>query len=59
MDSIYRQPLSRRGLRASNVGYNDYKILQVIIMNDVIEFLKDYIWKNGFEKLSEDQWIRG
>ena len=23
-------------------------------MNDVIEFLKDYIWKNGFEKLSED-----
>ena len=23
-------------------------------MNDVIDFLKDYIWKNGFEKLSED-----
>lgn len=23
-------------------------------MNGVIEFLKDYIWKNGFEKLSED-----
>ena len=22
-------------------------------MNDVIELLKDYIWKNGFEKLSE------
>lgn len=22
-------------------------------MNDVIEYLKDYIWKNGFEKLSE------
>lgn len=26
----------------------------MIVMNDVIEFLKDYIWKNGFEKLSED-----
>ena len=23
-------------------------------MDDVIEFLKDYIWQNGFEKLSED-----
>ncbi|MBQ8947669.1 MAG: hypothetical protein IJ058_12810 [Lachnospiraceae bacterium] len=23
-------------------------------MNDVVEFLKDYIWKNGFEKLSDD-----
>ena len=23
-------------------------------MNDVIEFLEDYIWKNGFEKLSEN-----
>ena len=23
-------------------------------MNDVVEFLKDFIWKNGFEKLSED-----
>lgn len=23
-------------------------------MNDVIEFIKNYIWKNGFEKLSED-----
>ena len=23
-------------------------------MNDVIDFLKDYIWKNGFEKLSDD-----
>ena len=23
-------------------------------MNDVIEFLKDYIWKNGFEMLSKD-----
>ena len=23
-------------------------------MNDVIEFLKDYIWKNGFDKLSDD-----
>ncbi|MCR5603800.1 MAG: hypothetical protein K6G27_08880 [Lachnospiraceae bacterium] len=23
-------------------------------MNDVIEFLKDYIWKNGFEKMSDD-----
>ena len=23
-------------------------------MNDVIEFLKDYIWKNGFDKLSKD-----
>ena len=23
-------------------------------MNGVIEFLKDYIWKNGFEKLSDD-----
>ena len=22
------------------------------MMNDVIEFLKNYIWKNGFEKLS-------
>lgn len=26
----------------------------VIIMDDVIEFLKNYIWQNGFEKLSED-----
>ena len=24
------------------------------IMNDVIDFLKDYIWQNGFDKLSED-----
>ena len=24
------------------------------IMNDVIDFLKDYIWKNGYDKLSED-----
>ena len=24
------------------------------IMNDVVDFLKDYIWKNGFEKLSDD-----
>lgn len=24
------------------------------VMNDMIEFLKDYIWKNGFEKLSDD-----
>ena len=23
-------------------------------MNDLIGFLKDYIWKNGFEKLSEE-----
>lgn len=25
----------------------------VLLMNDVIEFLKKYIWNNGFEKLSE------
>ena len=23
-------------------------------MDDVIEFLKNYIWQNGFEKLSEN-----
>lgn len=27
---------------------------EIRIMNDVIEFLKNYIWKNGFDKLSEN-----
>ena len=36
------------------MGYDDIKVLWVIIINDVIEFLEDYIWKNGFEKLSEN-----
>ena len=29
------------------------QLLGKSIMNDTIEFLKNYIWKNGFEKLSE------
>ena len=29
----------------------------MIAMNDIIVFLKDYIWKNGFEKLSEDPFV--
>lgn len=24
---------------------------EIRIMNDVIEFLKNYIWKNGFDKI--------
>ena len=27
--------------------------VEISIMNAVVEFLKNYIWKNGFDKLSE------